>query len=613
MDSDQKLKARFSLIYVVGAVLAVLLLQQYVIGPMVAGEEEVPYSQFRQDLATGAIAEVTVEPERVVYTMSEVGEGVDATVETRKAVRIEDDDLVEELVDAGVEFEARAQTKSLLESLFGWILPVLPFVVIWRFLMKRMGKGAGGMLSIGKSKATEISGEITNVTFADVGGAEQVEVELKEIIEFLNHPERFVAVGAKLPKGILLVGPPGTGKTLLAKATAGEAGVPFFSISGSEFVEMFVGVGASRVRDLFDQAKAKAPDIIFIDEIDAIGQSRSGAVAMRSNDEREQTLNQLLYEMDGFDSNEGVVIMAATNRPEVLDKALLRAGRFDRQIEVPLPTEKGRLQILQIHAKNVAMAPDVDLDRMAQITAGFSGADLANLVNEAALLAVRRGEQTVTMADFDLGIERVVAGLQRDMPLDGEVRKMVAYHEGGHALVSQLLPLTDRVHRVSIIPTSKGALGYTMELPEEDRHLMTKPALEQRLAVMLGGRAAELLIFQQTSTGASNDLERATELARRMVTEFGMSKALGPVRYAGPAGSGYLGGQAATRNLSPEIENLIDTEMRRLLDDAEATALELIRTHEAALNEIARVLQEDEVIDGETVARIVVEEPVEGE
>ena len=360
MDSDQKLKARFSLIYVVGAVLAVLLLQEYVIGPMKAGEEEVPYSQFRQDLATGAIAEVTVEPERVVYTMSESGEGTDATVATRKAVRIEDDDLVEELVDAGVEFQARVQSKSLLESLFGWILPVLPFVVIWWFLMKRMGKGAGGMLSIGKSKATEISGEMTNVTFADVGGAEQVEVELKEIIEFLNHPERFVAVGAKLPKGILLVGPPGTGKTLLAKATAGEAGVPFFSISGSEFVEMFVGVGASRVRDLFDQAKAKAPGIIFIDEIDAIGQSRSGAVAMRSNDEREQTLNQLLYEMDGFDSNEGVVIMAATNRPEVLDKALLRAGRFDRQIEVPLPTEKGRLQILQIHSKNVAMAPDRD-------------------------------------------------------------------------------------------------------------------------------------------------------------------------------------------------------------------------------------------------------------
>ena len=611
MDSRQKLKARFSLIYVVGAILAVLILQEYLIGPMTASEEEVPYSQFRQDLASGAIGEVTVEPERIVYTMSESGEEADETVKTRKAVRIEDEDLVEELVKAGVEFQARAPTKGLLGSLFGWIVPVLPFVVIWWFLMKRMGKGGGGMLSIGKSKATEITGEMTQVTFADVGGADQVETELKEIIEFLNHPDRFVKIGAKLPKGVLLVGPPGTGKTLLAKATAGEAGVPFFSISGSEFVEMFVGVGASRVRDLFDQAKAKAPDIIFIDEIDAIGQSRSGAVAMRSNDEREQTLNQLLYEMDGFDSNEGVVIMAATNRPEVLDRALLRAGRFDRQIVVPLPTEKGRLQILQIHTKTVAMAPEVDLDRMAQITAGFSGADLAHLVNEAALLAVRRGEQTVTMADFDLGIERIVAGLQRDMPLDGEVRKMVAYHEGGHALVSQLLPLTDRVHKVSIIPTSKGALGYTMEMPEEDRHLLSKPALEQRLAVMLGGRAAEILVFQQTSTGASNDLERSTDLARRMVTEFGMSKALGPVRYAGPAGSGYLGNQAAARNLSPDIENLIDAEIRRLLDEAEETALELIRDHEAALHEIARVLQENEVIDGDTVARIVAEEPAE--
>ena len=608
MDSQQKLKARFSLIYAVGAVLAILLLQEYVIGPKLADEEEVPYSQFREDLAAGAIAEVTVEPERILYTISGSDDQTGDTAPTRKAVRIEDEDLVDELVEAGVEFQARVPQKSLLTSLLGWVVPVLPFVLIWWILMKRMGKGgAGGILSVGKSKATEITGEMTKVTFADVGGADQVETELKEIIEFLNHPERFVQVGAKLPKGVLLVGPPGTGKTLLAKATAGEAGVPFFSISGSEFVEMFVGVGASRVRDLFDQAKAKAPDIIFIDEIDAIGQSRSGAVAMRTNDEREQTLNQLLYEMDGFDSNEGVVIMAATNRPEVLDKALLRAGRFDRQIEVPLPTEKGRLQILQIHTKAVAMAPDVDLERMAQITAGFSGADLAQLVNEAALLAVRRGEQTVTMVDFDLGIERIVAGLQRDMPLDGEVRKMVAYHEGGHAMVSQLLPLTDKVHKVSIIPTSKGALGYTMEMPEEDRHLLTKPALEQRLAVMLGGRAAEIAIFQQTSTGASNDLERATELARRMVAEFGMSEALGPVRYAGPAGSGYLGGQAATRNLSPDIENLIDVEMRRLLDEAEATALDLINTHEAALHEIARVLQEEEMIDGETVARIVAE------
>jgi len=606
MDSKYKLQARFSFVYVIIAFLALLLLQEYVIGPLVAGEQEVPYSRFRQDLAQGLIEEVTVEPERIVYTVTEAKEDTEKTSPRLKVVRMEDRDLVKDLTDASVEFQAHTPSKGLLGPLVGWVLPILPFVVIWWFLMKRMGKGGpGGLMSIGKSKATEISGEMSTVTFADVGGADEVEVELKEIIKFLNQPDRFVKLGAKLPKGILLVGPPGTGKTLLAKATAGEAGVPFFSISGSEFVEMFVGVGASRVRDLFDQAKAKAPCIIFIDEIDAIGQSRSGAMAVKSNDEREQTLNQLLYEMDGFDANEGVVIMAATNRPEVLDKALLRAGRFDRQIVVPLPTEKGRLQILQIHGAKVSLATDVDMEKLAQITAGFSGADLANLMNEAALLAVRRGAQKVTMVDFDLAIERIVAGLQRDMPLDGEVREKVAFHEGGHALVSQLLPLTDKVHKVSIIPTSKGALGYTMEMPEEDRYLMSKPALEQRLAVMLGGRAAELLVFSETSTGASNDLERATDLARRMVTEFGMSEALGPVRYAGPAGSGYLGDQVATRNLSPEIGNLIDAEIRRLLDGAQETALGLLTNHETALREIARVLQEDEVIDGETVSEIV--------
>ena len=606
MDNQLKLKTKFSFVYIFIALLALLLIQEFVIAPLVAGEEEVPYSKFRQDLAQGLIADVTVEPERIVYTLTEAESDTDTTGARRKVVPIEDRDLVRDLVEAGVEFQAHTPSKGLLGPLLGWVLPILPFVVIWWFLMKRMGKGGpGGMMSIGKSKATEITGEMSTVTFADVGGADQVEVELKEIIEFLNQPDRFVKIGAKLPKGILLVGPPGTGKTLLAKATAGEAGVPFFSISGSEFVEMFVGVGASRVRDLFDQAKAKAPCIIFIDEIDAIGQSRSGAMAVKSNDEREQTLNQLLYEMDGFDANEGVVIMGATNRPEVLDKALLRAGRFDRQIVVPLPTEKGRLQILQIHGAKVSLASDVDLDKLAQITTGFSGADLANLMNEAALLAVRRGAQKVTFADFDLAIERIVAGLQRDMPLDGEVREKVAFHEGGHALVSHLLPLTDKVHKVSIIPTSRGALGYTMEMPEEDRHLMSKPALEQRLAVMLGGRASELIVFAETSTGASNDLERATDLARRMVTEFGMSEALGPVRYAGPAGAGYLGDQVARRNLSSDIENLIDVEIRRLLDDAQKMAFELLTTHEAALREIARVLQQDEVIDGETVTRIV--------
>jgi cell division protease FtsH len=607
MDSGRNLKAKASVLYLIVAFFVFAALQELVIGPMMAPEQEVPYSQFRSELAAGDIGKVTVEPERILYTLKQA-EGDEEAVETRKVIRIEDEDLVEELVEAGVDFEARPETKGLLGPLLAWVLPVLPFVLIWWFLMRRMGGGPRGMMSIGKSKATEIAGEMTGVTFADVAGIDQVEQELKEVIEFLKKPERFVELGAKLPKGVLLVGPPGTGKTLVAKATAGEAGVPFFSISGSEFVEMFVGVGASRVRDLFDQAKAKAPCIIFIDEIDAVGQSRSSATAMGSNDEREQTLNQLLYEMDGFDSNQGVVIMAATNRPEVLDKALLRAGRFDRQIEVPLPTEKGRRAILEIHARPVPLAEDVDLDTLARITAGFSGADLANLINEAALMGVRRGSPTVGMDDFNLAIERIVAGLQRDTPLEGETRKKVAYHEGGHALVSQLLPLTDKVHKVSIIPTSKGALGYTMEMPEEDRYLMSKPALEQRLAVMLGGRVAELLIFKETSTGAANDLERATLIARRMVTELGMSDKLGPVRYVGPAGLGYLGSQATALSLSPETERMIDEEIRRILVDAEKEAMAIVADNESALHEIARVLQDQEVIDGEAVGQIVAEQ-----
>jgi len=602
MDNKQKLKIKTSTIYIAGAVLVFLALQELVIGPMMATKtQEVTYSQFRKDLTSGSITDVTVEPENIFYTLKSEGKSAD---NTRKTVRVDDRDLVRELVAAGVEFEAEQAKGSLIGTILGWILPALPFVVIWWFMMKRMGGGRGGMMSIGKSKATEITGEMTGVDFDDVAGVDQVEQELKEIIEFLKKPERFVTAGAKLPKGVLLLGPPGTGKTLLARATAGEAGVPFFSMSGSEFVEMFVGVGASRVRDLFDQAKAKAPCIIFIDEIDAVGQSRSSGMAMRTNDEREQTLNQLLYEMDGFDSNAGVVIMAATNRPEVLDKALLRAGRFDRQIEVPLPTEKGRRKILEIHARPVSLGPDADLDRLAQITAGFSGADLANLINEAALMAVRRNSQQVTMDDFDLAIERIVAGLQRDTPLQGETRKKVAYHEGGHALVSQLMPLTDSVHKVSIIPTSKGALGYTMEMPEEDRFLMSRTALEQRLAVMLGGRAAELLIFKETSTGASNDLERATAIARRMVTEFGMSEDLGPVRYVGPAGMGYLGGQSAALDLSPDTKMRIDNDIRAIIDEAHKAAMKTLSDNLSVLHAIAEALLKDEVIDGETVAKL---------
>jgi cell division protease FtsH len=484
-------------------------------------------------------------------------------------------------------------------------LLLLPLVLIWYLVFNRLGKGPGNILSMGKSRATEIEGGMQHITFDDVGGIDEVEVELKELIGFLKSPEKFTRMGAKLPKGVLLVGPPGTGKTLVAKATAGEAGVPFFALSGSDFVEMFVGVGAARTRDLFVQAKAKAPCIIFIDEIDAIGQSRSTAGAITTNDEREQTLNQLLHEMDGFEPNQGVVIMAATNRPEVLDRALLRAGRFDRQITVPLPSANGRLEILKIHSKDVPLADDVDLNRLAKITPGFSGADLANIVNEASLMAVRASRSAVTMQDFDLAIERIVAGLQRNTGLNEEVRKKVAYHEAGHALVAELLPTPDVVHKVSIIPTSKGALGYTLQVPEEDKLLMSETELNERLAVLFGGRAAEIVVYGEVSSGAANDMEKATEIARRMVTEFGMNRNLGPVRYVRPEGMGnFLGAQLAMQEVSPETAALIDQDISEIIERAQNRAIELLTAHRPALDEIARQLQEHETISGDEVQRI---------
>jgi len=615
VDKKQRKQIRFSAVYIVVALLGMWLFQALVFQPLLLQAQEMPYSQFRQDVAAGYIDEVTIGEERIFFTLYDADDPdapedlpLDRAGMTFNTIAITDDTLVQDLIDAGVTFQAEPPGNNILVTLLGWIIPVLPFALIWYFIYRRMGRGGANILSIGKSKAQEIAGEMTGVTFEDIGGLEEVAVELKEIITFLKNPERFTRLGAKLPKGVLLVGPPGTGKTLLAKATAGEAGVPFFSISGSDFVEMFVGVGAARVRDLFDQAKKKAPCIVFIDEIDAIGQSRASVGVLHTNDEREQTLNQLLTEMDGFEPNQSVVIMAATNRPEVLDPALLRPGRFDRQIQVTLPTEKGRRQILAIHTQNVPLAGDVDLDRVAQITAGFSGADLANIVNEAALLATRRDGSNVTMADFDLAIERVVAGLQRKLPLKEDVKRKVAYHEGGHALVAELLPDTDPVHKVSIIPTAKGALGFTLQVPEEDQYLVSESELKQRMTVLMGGRAAELLIFGETSSGAANDLQRATEFARRMVTEFGMTEALGPVRYVADGSMGYLGQQAMLRQeLSPETATLIDREIRRLVDEAQETALDLLRKHEAALHAIAARLQEQEVISGEDVHRIAQE------
>jgi len=602
MDNKQKKKVGFSIGYFGLMMLLAWVFQILVYQPMVLRLQEVPYSEFLRKLESGEIEEVVLSESRLLYTCCGDDE---ANPRRHNVVRVDDPDLIERLTEAGVKFSAEAPAGGLVSQL-GWIITLLPLALIWYFLFRRMQQGGASVMSIGKSKAREIAGELTGVKFEDVGGLDEVEVELREIIDFLKDPQRYTRLGAKLPKGVLLVGPPGTGKTLLARATAGEAGVPFFSISGSDFVEMFVGVGAARVRDLFEQAKAKAPCIVFIDEIDAIGQSRASAMSLGTNDEREQTLNQLLAEMDGFEANNGVVIMAATNRPEVLDKALLRPGRFDRQVQVVLPTDTGRQQILQIHTAKVPLAEDVSLARLAQITAGFSGADLANIVNEAALLAVRQERQRVTMGDFDMAIERVVAGLQRPMTLKPELKRRVAYHEGGHALVAQLLPSTDPVHKVSVIPTSKGALGYTMHMPEEDTYLLSKQELQEQLAVMLGGRAAEWVIFHDRSTGAANDLERVSAIARRMVTEFGMTEALGPVRYASDAGMSYLGPSNMMRqDISPETARTIDVETRRIVEESEDLAVRLLEERSDALHQIATVLLEKEVISGDEIRRIV--------
>jgi cell division protease FtsH len=604
MDKQQSKKVGFSAIYLLVAILLAALFQQLVFRPLVIRWTEVPYSVFIKQLEDGEITEVQLGQDRILYTCcADAQSGTQG--KANNVVRVDDPDLIQRLIDAGVTFSSEEPTNTLLSSLLGWFIPLIPLGLIWYFGLRRMGQAGAGVMSIGKSKAKEITGEKTGVKFKDVGGVDEVEVELKEIIEFLKDPQRFTRLGAKLPKGVLLVGPPGTGKTLLAKATAGEAGVPFFSISGSDFVEMFVGVGAARVRDLFEQAKQRSPCIVFIDEIDAIGQSRSTVGALGTNDEREQTLNQLLSEMDGFEPNQGVIIMAATNRPEILDRALLRPGRFDRQVQVSMPTEEGRRQILAIHTSGVQLAQDVDLGRVAQITAGFSGADLANIVNEAALLAVRSERDAVTMGDFDLAIERVVAGLQRKITLKPELKRRVAYHEGGHALVAQLQPDTDPVHKVSIIPTAKGALGYTLQMPEEDTYLMSRRELEERLAVILGGRAAEQLVFNDTSTGAANDLQVATSLARRMVTEFGMTEALGPVRYAPEESTGYLTRLEGMRgDVSPETATLIDKETRRIIEDAERRAVRLLQQHSETLHEIARILQEKEAISGDEIKRL---------
>ena len=521
-------------------------------------------------------------------------------------VRMEDPDLLKRLDKQGIKYRALPQ-RAWLTALLSWVLPMVLLIGLWLFIFRRIGGGPGGLMSIGKSKPRLYVEDETKVTFADAAGVEEAEEELKEIIEFLKNPGKFQVLGGQIPKGVLLVGPPGTGKTLLARAVAGEAGVPFLSLTGSDFVEMFVGVGAARVRDLFQQAQEKAPAIIFIDELDALGKAR-GMSPLSGHEERENTLNQLLSEMDGFDTRKGVILMAATNRPEILDPALIRPGRFDRQILVDRPSLNGREDILKIHTRNVKLDPDVNLRTLAARTPGMVGSDLANIVNEAALLAARKNRMAVTMSDFEEAIDRVVAGLEkRNRMMNPREKEIVAYHETGHALVAEGLPNVDPVHRVSIIPRGIGSLGYTMQLPTEDRYLMTKSELEDRMAVMLGGRVAEEVHFGEISTGAQNDLYRATDIARSMVREYGMSERLGPLTFERERRPLFLETMMppTTKDYSEATAQEIDQEVSSLIDKAYNRAKEILEPKRDTLDQVARVLLDKEVLEGEELRKFL--------
>ena len=556
-----------------------------------------PYSEFKSFVRAGQVADVVVGDTLIRGTLKKA-DGPTAF----STIRIEDTTLVADLEGQGVKYSGEIVSRWLPE-LLGWIVPVLLLVGVWSFFMRRMG-GEGGIMSFARSKAKIYSEDNVPVSFKDVAGVDEAEQELREIVEFLKTPKKYTSLGGRIPKGVLLVGPPGTGKTLLARAVAGEAKVPFFSLSGSEFVEMFVGVGAARVRDLFAQADAKAPCIVFIDELDALGKVRSQS-PVGSHEEREQTLNQLLSEMDGFDARKAIIIMAATNRPEVLDPALLRPGRFDRQVLVDKPDVNGRDQVLQIHVRNVTLGPDVNLRTVASRTAGFAGADLAHLVNEAALLAARRDKTAVTMSDFEEAIDRLIAGLEKKRVMSSKEREIVAYHEAGHAVVATLLPGMDPVHKISIVQRGFGALGYTMQLPLEDRYLMQRQDLHRQLAVLLGGRSAEELALGEISTGAQNDLQRVTDMARSMVTEWGMSDAIGAVNFAADRRPRFLdfGGGAERGPYSEETARDIDHEVRRIIVEAHAEARRLLEAHRDVLERVTRRLLECEVMDGAELRR----------
>jgi len=604
----QPRQQQFSLWYFLGALLMLMVFQNLFLQQHV---ETLAYSEFKSVLKAGKVLEVALgdatisgklDPEGLngllppakVNDMQRAGKGPHAFV----TVRVNDPGLIEELEAAKVRFSGQLENKWLA-TILSWIVPAVIFVALWAFIMKRMGT-AGGLMELGKSKAKVYMEKQTGVTFSQVAGIDEAKAELMEVVEFLKTPDRYRRLGGKIPKGVLLVGAPGTGKTLLAKAVAGEASVPFFSMSGSDFVEMFVGVGAARVRDLFQQAEKMAPCIIFIDELDALGKAR-GMNVMGGHDEREQTLNQLLVEMDGFDTNKGVIIMAATNRPEILDPALLRPGRFDRHVTIDRPDIKGREQILRVHSKGVTLAPSVDLSALAARTPGFAGADLANLVNEAALLAARNGKEAVEMADFDEAIDRIVAGLEKKNRVMSPVEKeTVAYHEAGHALVAESRAHADKVNKISIIPRGIAALGYTQQQPTEDRYLLRKSELLDRLDVLLGGRVAEEIVFGDVSTGAQNDLQRATDLTRHMVTQYGMSEKLGLGTFEEPRTSMFLNVPMTreARSFSERTAQAIDQEIAQLLAAAQERVRATLLEQRSALEALAKLLLEKEVVDG---------------
>ena len=599
---DRRLPVRpsgFAMWYVLGF-LVLAALGQALFFSLRSGQQ-ISYSEFRAHVRANQVQEVTVAEDHVYGLLrTDDGKGKPFT-----AVRIEDPKLLEELEQHGVKFRGEVTSRWVAEVL-GWIIPVIFLIALWTFFFRRMGSAEGGVMSFARSRAKIYAEDDVKVKFGDVAGVDEAEEELREIVEFLKNPRKYTSIGGRIPKGVLLVGPPGTGKTLLARAVAGEAGVPFFSLSGSEFVEMFVGVGAARVRDLFSQAENKAPCIVFIDELDALGKVRI-QTPMGSHEEREQTLNQLLAEMDGFDARKGVIIMGATNRPEVLDPALLRPGRFDRQVLVDKPDVRGREEILRIHVKNVKVDPRVDLKIIAARTAGFAGADLANLVNEAALLAARRDKTLVELKDFDEAIDRVIAGLEKKRVMSEKERRIVAYHESGHAIVATVLPNLDPVHKISIVQRGFGALGYTMQLPLEDRYLMTRTDLQSQLAVLLGGRSAEEIAFNEISTGAQNDLQRATDIARAMVTEFGMSDSLGAVNYDGHRQPTFLDTPYARErgNYAEETAVKIDSEVKRILTEAHETARKILRDHREILDRLSQRLLEKEVIEADELKAIM--------